>query len=167
MGEDEAAGSVEANQRFLRLFGVSREELRRQGVDVRQYVHEHSASAAARIYGEAADRRRAGSSLLPYWAPNAWVGTGRTRLEGGLGSVDITAASVRIVDMSGSVSDIATANLSVRRVPVWFGLGQCLVAGDERWFVQPWYSPSSPRRGWKANRVFRRALLEAMRTAPG
>lgn len=164
MPPDEEVDEPERDRRFLRLFGVSREELIRQGVDIHEYARSRSAAAVARVYQEEAERLGTGSSLLPYWAPSAWVGTGPTRLKGGLGSVEVTRTSVRVVDMTEAADELATETVSVRGVPIWLGLGVCLVAGDRKWYVQPWYSPSSPRRGFRANRVFRRALQEALST---
>lgn len=157
--------SAEADRRFLRLFGVSRDELRRQGLDAGQYAREHAKERVASVYSDAEKRLRSRESLLPYWAPSAWVGVGRTRLKGGPGSVDVSPSSIHVADMSGTTAQLSPRDLSVRSVTIWFGLGVCLVVGDQRWFIQPWYSPTSPRRGWKANRVFRRALQEAVTAA--
>ncbi len=67
------------DERFLLMFGTSEADLTAQGVDVETYVRKHSGEAMDRVYQSFVDKRSCGDSLLPYWAPMAWISTGRTK----------------------------------------------------------------------------------------
>jgi len=107
-----------------------------------------------------------GVPLFPYrsgWG--AWIAKGPTKLSWStLGEVRIEDGSVSLVENRGVLASCPVAEVSIHSVPIWFGMGVKLKMGEAgRWYVQPQWSPRSPRAARRATRIFKRALAEAQR----
>ncbi len=109
-------------------------------------------------------RSKNSESLLPYWAPGAWIARGvTTYAKHWYGQVTLDRTTLRLDDEESKI--LVEANPTearLRSVPIWFGMGVCIDFGTQgKWYVQPRYSPTSPRRARRATAVFERALHEA------
>ena len=163
--EADSPTSPEQERRFADMFGVSEAELKAQGVDIQQYVHENAKRGVNRLY-ELSERKLAtGESVLPYEPPSPYIAKGvsifsRDRS----GSISVDRAAVRIVDADGSIlANEHPAQVRVRPIPIWLGIGVRLVMGhDVAWCVQPrGFSNQNLWKARRANKVFLAALAEA------
>jgi hypothetical protein len=149
--------------RFIALYGVSPSDLESKGIDVRQYVHDNTKAAQSHLYDEYRRKAKARQTLLPYWAPAAYISKGRSKVATSwIGSVDVRASIVRLVGEGKTLAEGSTASVTVHSVPLWMGMGTRLdFQGGDRWFVQPFYKPANIAKSHRANRIFRSALKEA------
>jgi hypothetical protein len=145
------------------MFGVSEEELRGTGVDVDKFVRVHAREGVNNVYRSYEQRSTNSESLLPYWAPGAWIALGATKFaRSWLGEVSLDQDCLRLDDGSKSLVEASPKRAHLRRVGIWFGMGVCIDLGSlGKWYVQPRYSTISIRRARKADAIFERALREA------
>lgn len=149
--------------RFIALYGVSPSDLESKGIDLRQYVHDNTKAAEARLYDEYRREAKAGQTLLPYWAPAAYISKGRSKLATSwMGSVTVEASIVRLEGGGKTLAEGSTGSVTVHSVPLWMGMGTRLdFQGGDRWLVQPGYNPANIIKSRRSNRIFRSALKEA------
>ncbi len=156
---------AEKEQRFVEMFGVSEADLVAQGIDVRQYIRDNVAGWMDREYDAPLRKLAAGESVLPYKALAPYITKGVTLYSRSWdGEVTVDRTALRLLDNDGTVLAEATpAQVRVRRVPIWLGIGVRLIMGPgDAWRVQPrGYPNQNLRKAWQANRVFRAALAEA------
>lgn len=163
----ERTGRPDDDRRIRTLFGVSKQELEQQlaaqGISVEDYVRDHAQPAIDRVYDSYGARHDHSESLLPYWAPSAWIARGATKLaKSWLGEVSLEVSRLRLESLGDVLVEADPRQVHTRRVPIWFGMGVCLDLGAEgRWYVQPRYSPGNPVRAVRANSIFRTALAQA------
>jgi hypothetical protein len=161
--EPELLRSAEEQEHFIQMFGVSPDDLAAQGIDIERYRSEHATAGIDHIYRSYQRRMAEGKSLLPYWAPFAWISRGVTMLaQSWMGSVSIDASSIRLEDGQQLVAECAPPAASVHSVPIWFGMGVRLDFKDQgSWYVQPRYSSTSMIKARRASAVLRSVLSEA------
>jgi len=154
---------AEQDRHFELYFGVSRAQLVAQGVDLEKYVHENASKGTDRVYRLAEEKLRAGESLLPYWVPTPYVSRGFTKFAAQVdASLTVTATTICLDDMVDFHVESLRSQVCVTRIPLWLGIGARLDFGSQgRWNVQARYSPTSWRRGRRADVVFKAALREA------
>lgn len=145
------------------MFGVSEEELRGTGVDVDQYVRAHAREGVNNVYQSYEQRSKNSESLLPYWAPKAWIARGITTLaRSRLGEVSLDEHWLRLEGGLECLVEAGPEGPRLRRVGIWLGMGVGIDLGSlGKWYVQPRYSPTSIRRARKGNAIFVRARREA------
>lgn len=157
----------DADRRFRLMFGRYRSDVLAHEADPEAWVREHAAIGARNVYRQTEESLRNGTSLLPYWAPTAWISKGRTTFsQYWFGAIDFTGDELSLID-SRRKTPLATLDprsVEIKNVPVWFGLGFQLTQGETSWFVQPRFSPTRLRRSRRAAKAFRQAINEAKGT---
>jgi len=160
--DSEGEISPENLANFIAMFGVSPAELESKGIDPGEYIRANSTATEERLFESYSQKHAAGQSLLPYWAPAAWIARSRTKVgRSWLGSVTVEASAIRLEADEEILANGSPGAISVHAVPLWLGMGCRLTfQGHEHWFVQPRYSPNV-FQSRSANKIFRSALIEA------